>query len=171
MGDRLGRRRTIILGAVLMIIGAILQTASVDYPMMIVARIVTGLGNGLNVRRIRFYSLRPGVNSKYTDVYSTIVSCRVFPCRKSRKLDHDGGCPYHFWYHGLVSVVIVLRLQVHFLTYICRYWVDFACFWAKSSSAQWRVPIALQILFALILIVTIRWVGRIPFSNACPNLI
>ena len=32
-----------------MIIGAILQTAAVDYAMMIVARIITGLGNGLNV--------------------------------------------------------------------------------------------------------------------------
>lgn len=32
-----------------MIIGAILQTASFGYPQMIVARIVTGIGNGLNV--------------------------------------------------------------------------------------------------------------------------
>jgi MFS family permease len=33
-----------------MIIGAILQTASFGYAQMIVARVVTGLGNGLNVR-------------------------------------------------------------------------------------------------------------------------
>ena len=32
-----------------MIIGAILQAAAVSYAMMIVARIVTGFGNGLNV--------------------------------------------------------------------------------------------------------------------------
>ena len=34
-----------------MIIGAILQTAAVDYAMMFAAQIVTGLGNGLNVSR------------------------------------------------------------------------------------------------------------------------
>jgi len=49
IGDKLGRRRTIILGGFVMIVGAILQTASVNYPMMLVARVITGLGNGLNV--------------------------------------------------------------------------------------------------------------------------
>jgi MFS family permease len=48
VGDWLGRRKTIFVGGVIMIIGAILQAASVNYAMMIVARIVTGLGNGLN---------------------------------------------------------------------------------------------------------------------------
>ncbi len=36
-----------------MIVGAILQTASFSYAQMIAARIVTGLGNGLNVRVFR----------------------------------------------------------------------------------------------------------------------
>jgi len=49
IGDKLGRRRTIILGGLVMIIGAILQTTSVNYAMMLVARIITGVGNGLNV--------------------------------------------------------------------------------------------------------------------------
>lgn len=49
IGDRLGRRRTIFLGGILMIIGAILQTASYGYAQLVVARIITGLGNGLNV--------------------------------------------------------------------------------------------------------------------------
>ena len=51
VGDRLGRRRTIVLGGVIMIIGAILQTTSYSYAQLVVARIITGLGNGLNVRR------------------------------------------------------------------------------------------------------------------------
>ena len=33
-----------------MIVGAILQTASISYAMLVVARVITGLGNGLNVR-------------------------------------------------------------------------------------------------------------------------
>lgn len=50
VGDWLGRRRTIITGGIVMIIGAALQTASVDYTMLVIARIITGVGNGLNVR-------------------------------------------------------------------------------------------------------------------------
>lgn len=50
IGDLLGRRKTIILGGVIMIIGAILQTTSFSYAQLVVARIITGLGNGLNVK-------------------------------------------------------------------------------------------------------------------------
>lgn len=39
-----------------MIIGAILQTSSYSYAQMIVARIVTGLGNGLNVSLLAAWS-------------------------------------------------------------------------------------------------------------------
>lgn len=49
VGDRLGRRKTIIMGGIIMIIGAALQTASISYTMLVVARIITGIGNGLNV--------------------------------------------------------------------------------------------------------------------------
>lgn len=49
VGDKLGRRRTIVLGGILMIVGAILQTTSYGYAQMVVARVVTGFGNGLNV--------------------------------------------------------------------------------------------------------------------------
>lgn len=52
IGDKLGRRRTIILGGLVMIVGAILQTTSINYSMMLVARVITGLGNGLNVSTI-----------------------------------------------------------------------------------------------------------------------
>lgn len=49
LGDKLGRRRTIVLGGIVMIIGAILQTSSFSYAQLVVARIITGIGNGLNV--------------------------------------------------------------------------------------------------------------------------
>lgn len=49
IGDRLGRRKTIVLGGCIMIVGAILQATAFGYTQMVVARIVTGLGNGLNV--------------------------------------------------------------------------------------------------------------------------
>lgn len=43
-GDTLGRRRSILVGASIMIVDAILQTASTGLAQMIVGRIVTGIG-------------------------------------------------------------------------------------------------------------------------------
>lgn len=57
VGDRLGRRRTIILGGVIMIIGAILQATSFSYAQILVARVITGLGNGLNVCLRTFHTM------------------------------------------------------------------------------------------------------------------
>ncbi|KAF2767235.1 general substrate transporter [Teratosphaeria nubilosa] len=51
-GDKIGRRRAVLLGASIMIIGAILQTSSYGLAQLIVGRIVTGIGNGMNTRGI-----------------------------------------------------------------------------------------------------------------------
>ncbi|KAI0406778.1 sugar transporter [Xylaria palmicola] len=48
IGEKLGRKKTIIIGTIIMTIGAILQTTSFSVPHMIVGRIVTGIGNGIN---------------------------------------------------------------------------------------------------------------------------
>ena len=71
IGDRLGRRRTIFLGGCIMIIGAILQTTSYSYAQLVVARIVTGIGNGLNVG-ISSLICPPFLSWHcWTDLYST----------------------------------------------------------------------------------------------------
>jgi MFS family permease len=51
-GEYLGRRRTIMLGCSVLIVGAVLQTTSYGIPQMIVGRIVTGLGNGVNTSTV-----------------------------------------------------------------------------------------------------------------------
>ncbi len=48
VGDKLGRRRCILLGCVILIVGGILQAASYSIAPMIVGRIIAGIGNGLN---------------------------------------------------------------------------------------------------------------------------
>ncbi|RGP75393.1 sugar transporter stl1 [Fusarium sporotrichioides] len=45
-GEKLGRRRSILIGCIVLIIGAILQASSYSRAMMIVGRIVSGLGLG-----------------------------------------------------------------------------------------------------------------------------
>lgn len=47
-GDKLGRRKCILIGCVILLIGAILQTASYSLAQMIVGRVVAGIGNGMN---------------------------------------------------------------------------------------------------------------------------
>jgi MFS family permease len=52
VGDRLGRRWCIIIGCCILIVGGALQSASYWLPMIIIARIVAGVGNGLNTTAI-----------------------------------------------------------------------------------------------------------------------
>ncbi len=48
IGDPLGRKKCVLIGTTIMSVGAILQIASVNLPMMVVGRIVAGIGNGIN---------------------------------------------------------------------------------------------------------------------------
>ncbi|KAK8100962.1 general substrate transporter [Apiospora kogelbergensis] len=48
LGERLGRKNTVMLGTTIMAAGAILQIAAFGMPQMIVGRVVAGIGNGIN---------------------------------------------------------------------------------------------------------------------------
>jgi len=52
IGDILGRRKMIFLGSAIMVVGAILQCTSYSLPQLIVGRIVTGFGNGMNTSTV-----------------------------------------------------------------------------------------------------------------------
>lgn len=54
-GDRLGRKNSIVWATIIMLIGAILQTASVNRGMMYTARVITGIGNGANTSTVPVY--------------------------------------------------------------------------------------------------------------------
>ncbi|KAG2357374.1 general substrate transporter [Suillus spraguei] len=120
VGDRLGRRRTIVLGGCIMIIGAILQTTSYSYAQLVVARIFTGIGNGLNT--------------------STVPS-------------------YHAELSSAAKRGALICIEGSLITFG---WIDFGLFWASGSSAQWRVPIALQIVLALVMVFGIGFLPESP---------
>ncbi|KAI0352978.1 general substrate transporter [Trametes cingulata] len=125
VGDWLGRRRTIVLGGIIMIIGAILQTTSFSYAQLVVARIITGLGNGLNTSTVPSYH----------------AECSP-AARRGSLIMIEG---------SLITFGIMIS-----------YWIDFAFFWISGSSAQWRVPIALQIVLAIIMIIGIFFLPESP---------
>lgn len=59
-GDKLGRRKSIFLGATIMIIGVIIQVATVPVgsgatAQFIIGRCITGIGNGINTSTIPTY--------------------------------------------------------------------------------------------------------------------
>lgn len=52
IGNPLGRRRTIFCGCITMATGALLQATAFSLPHFIVARIITGVGNGMNTSTV-----------------------------------------------------------------------------------------------------------------------
>jgi MFS family permease len=46
VGDVIGRRRTILYGSIIFFIGGLLQTVAANMPMMMLGRIIAGLGVG-----------------------------------------------------------------------------------------------------------------------------
>lgn len=52
VGNKIGRRKTIVLGCTIMIIGAIIQTCSYSAGQLFAARIITGIGNGFNTSTV-----------------------------------------------------------------------------------------------------------------------
>lgn len=47
VGNKLGRKKTIVIGCVIMIIGGVIQTAIYGAAQLIVGRLISGVGNGL----------------------------------------------------------------------------------------------------------------------------
>lgn len=52
VGNTLGRRRTIFLGSAIMVVGAIIQCTPFKLGQLIAARVITGVGNGLNTSTV-----------------------------------------------------------------------------------------------------------------------
>jgi len=125
VGDKLGRRRTIVVGGSIMIAGAILQTTAFSFPHLIVARIVTGYGNGLITSTVPTYHAELSPSAK-----------------RGRMIMMEG-------------TLIVVGVTIAYL-------VDLALFFVNWSSAQWRVPIALQLVFEIIMVTCIGFLPESP---------
>ena len=60
IGNSLGRKRSIMLGTSVMVVGAILQASATTLEHFIVGRVITGLGNGCNTSTVRLHSFYLG---------------------------------------------------------------------------------------------------------------
>jgi MFS family permease len=68
IGNPLGRKRVIMLGTAIMVVGAILQASATTLPHLIIGRIITGLGNGGNTSTVRFLRSAPPDEMKDTNI-------------------------------------------------------------------------------------------------------
>lgn len=113
LGDKIGRRKMIFWGSIVMTIGAILQCSSYGLAQLIVGRIVTGYGNGY-----------------ITSTVPTWQSEAAKPKERGRLVMISG---------ALITGGIMIS-----------YWIDFA-FYFVDNEADWRFPLAFQVVFAIII--------------------
>ncbi|KAJ5923430.1 hypothetical protein N7454_008675 [Penicillium verhagenii] len=124
VGERLGRRKCILAGCVILSIGAALQCSAYGIPQLIVGRIVAGVGNGLNT--------------------STIP---VWHSELSKAASRGKG--------------LAIELAINIFGVMMSYWVDYG-FSFVESEVQFRFPIALQILFAILTFIGVMFLPESP---------
>lgn len=114
LGDKLGRVKLMFLGLIIIIIGGILQSTAVEsITFLIIARFITGLGNGLNTATVPLYQ------SETSKAHN-----------RGMLICYEGG---------------FIALGVCF-----GYWIDFAFYFSKNQTS-WRIPIAFQCIFPLMM--------------------
>ncbi|EMC97586.1 hypothetical protein BAUCODRAFT_23853 [Baudoinia panamericana UAMH 10762] len=127
-GDAIGRRRAIILGASIMIIGVIIQVTAFSganaTAQFIIGRTVTGIGNGINTSTIPTYQAE---------------------CSRTNN-------------RGLL---ICIEGGIIAFGTLLAYWIDYGASYGPPN-LTWRFPIAFQIVFGLIIAITMIWLPESP---------
>lgn len=80
ISNPLGRKRMIILGTSIMVVGAILQASATTLPHLIVGRIITGLGNGGNTSTIPTWqseTSRAHKRGKLVMIEGALITCGI----------------------------------------------------------------------------------------------
>jgi MFS family permease len=112
--DALGRKMAIFAAAILCIIGGALTAGSVHIAMLIVVRLISGVGLGMIV------------------TMSPLYIAEISPPRS----------------RGLLVGTFAVFLG---MGYVLVAWISFASYYAKSETLQWRLPLALAAVPALIM--------------------
>lgn len=80
IGDRLGRRRTVMLGDALIFIGGLLQASAYGLPHMLVGRVIAGIGLGLEVATAPSWQsecAKPKARGYFLMLEGALCSCGV----------------------------------------------------------------------------------------------
>ncbi|KAF2720933.1 general substrate transporter [Polychaeton citri CBS 116435] len=124
VGDKLGRKKCVLVGTTIMAIGAALQTTSYSLAQMFVGRIVAGVGNGINT-----------------------ATAPVWQSDSSKTS----------WRGKLIVIEMVMNI----FGFMMVNWINYGLSFVGGPIA-WRVPLALQFLFIIILYATVPWLPESP---------
>lgn len=124
IGERLGRKKTIILGTAIMSVGVILKTSSFSLPQMFVGRVILGIGNGMNTAT------------------APIWQTETAPAKLRGKL-------------------VILEMMTNVGGFMIVNWINYGLSFVPGS-IQWRLPLALQFIFIIVLFATVPWLPESP---------
>jgi MFS family permease len=130
IADKLGRLRFMEFASVLVTIGCIIQTAAQNVGMFIGGRVIAGVAVGYAVD-----TLICGIANIHFSAMSGTVP--VYLSEISSPMTR-----------GLIGGLGGVGLSLGAMT---ANWVGFACGYVPYGEAQWRVPLALQIPWGIIL--------------------
>ncbi|KAL4879780.1 general substrate transporter [Aspergillus karnatakaensis] len=123
-GERLGRKRSILLGCTIMAIGTVLKASSYSLAQMFVGRVVLGIGNGLSTATAPVWQTET-TQSKWR------------------------------------GKLVIFELGLNVGGYCMVNWINYGLSFREGSIA-WRLPIALQLVFIIVLFATIPWLPESP---------
>lgn len=143
--DRLGRKGSICVGSWIMVVGTILQTAATEQIQLIVSRVVTGIGNGMNTVNVpiwqaeSFKSHNRGVSHVLTD---------------SSTWGHGA--------NGLTQAMLIIQSALIAFGHPLSTFMGLASRQAEPSSFGWRWPIAFQGVFLVMILAFLPFLPESP---------
>ena len=144
VGEYLGRKKTFIIGVTIMSIGAIIQAASIDVPMLIVSRIITGIGNGMNTATAPVWqseTTKPALRGKLIVLGMMCVPCKV---------------------QILIRDVTQYLISMNIAGFSLSNWMTYGFSFVSNGDLQWRFPLAFQLIFSIVLFSTVPWLPESP---------
>ncbi|KEQ99605.1 hypothetical protein AUEXF2481DRAFT_45729 [Aureobasidium subglaciale EXF-2481] len=124
VGERLGRKKSILLGTAIMTIGVILETSSFSLAQIFVGRVILGIGNGINTAA------------------APIWQTETAPARLRGKL-------------------VIPEMMTNVGGFMLVNWINYGLSFVPGS-IQWRLPLALQFIFIVVLFATVPWLPESP---------
>jgi MFS family permease len=136
VGDMIGRRRTILYGSIVFFIGGALQTFANGIPMMIVGRVIAGLGVGALSTIVPVYQSEISVSTLSP---SLMRSCVSFPeILTMSQPPHNRG------------KLACIEFTGNIAGYATSVWVDYFCSFIDSDYS-WRLPLLFQCVMGALL--------------------
>jgi MFS family permease len=150
--DKYGRKRTMQIGSVILIVGGALCAGAVDMAMFLVGRFIAGMGSGVLACVVPIYQAEVSTPGKCYHHFHGFVFL-------------SGHLPFVFLASETRGAMVCVTGIMYAVGYMLAGWLGFACFHmsANDPAAQfaWRFPLAFQVVFPIILLAGSKIV---PFS-------